>query len=90
MPASGWADLYVAVWDRFHEGKTDQALDVFSKILLFVEQAVVFGFPTLSYVLELRGVFKNHHTRGGLPSLDATALRSIRATFDFVTPHFAV
>lgn len=89
MPAAGWADLYVAVWDRFHEGETEQALDVFSKILLFVEQAVVFGFPTLSYVLELRGVFKNHHTRGG-PPLDATALRSIRATFDFVTPHFAV
>jgi 4-hydroxy-tetrahydrodipicolinate synthase len=89
MPASGWADLYVTVWNRYHAGRMEEALDVFSKILLLVEQALVFGFPTLAYVLELRGVFKNHRTRGGLPPLDATALRSIRATFEFVRPHFA-
>lgn len=88
MPAAGWVDLYVQVWDLYEQDKFDEALEVFSKILLFVEQAVAYGFPTLSYVLELRGVFKNHHTRGDLPPLDATALKSVKKTYDFVRPHF--
>ena len=90
MPAAGWVDLYVQVWDLYHQDKLNEALEVFSKILLFVEQAVAYGFPTLSYVLEIRGVFKNHHTRGDLPPLDDAALRSLQKTYEFVRPHFAV
>jgi len=89
MPASGWVDLYVKVWDLYRSQRSEEALEVFSKILLFVEQAVAYGFPTLSYVLELRGVFKNHRTRGDLPPLDKTALASLRETYEFVRPHFA-
>lgn len=88
MPASGWADLYVRVWDLFHQNKQREALEMFARILLLVEQAVAYGFPTLSYVLELRGVFHNHRTRGDLPPLDKTALRSVKATVDFLRPHF--
>ena len=88
MPASGWVDLYVKVWDLYQQKKRDEALEIFSKILLFVEQAVAYGFPTLSYVLELREVFQNHRTRGDLPPLDETALRSLRETYEFVRPHF--
>ena len=88
MPATGWVDLYVKVWDLIQADKPEEALAVFSKLLLFVEQAVAFGFPTLSYVLELRGVFKNHRTRGGLTELDDQALSSLRETFDFVRPAF--
>ncbi len=90
MPAAGWVDLYVKVWDLYRSKRPEEALEVFSKILLFVEQAVAYGFPTLSYVLELRGVFKNHRTRGDLPPLDKTALASLRETYEFVRPHFAV
>lgn len=90
MPASGWVDLYVKVWDLYRSKRSEEALEVFSKILLFVEQAVAYGFPTLSYVLELRGVFKNHRTRGDLPPLDKTALASLRETYEFVRPHFSV
>ncbi|MBI1354222.1 MAG: hypothetical protein GC160_07740 [Acidobacteria bacterium] len=86
MPATGWVDLYVKVWDFFQADEPDRALAVFSKLLLFVEQAGAYGFPTLSYVLQLRGVFHNHHTRGNLPPLDGKALESLRTTYEFVRP----
>ncbi|MCP5112298.1 MAG: dihydrodipicolinate synthase family protein, partial [bacterium] len=60
MPASGWVDLYVRVWDLWHDGRRAEALDIFSKIMLFVTQATAHGFQSLSYVLHLRGVFPNY------------------------------
>ncbi len=64
MPASGWVDLYVRVWDHWHAGRRDEALEVFSKIMLFVTQATAHGFQSLSYVLHLRGIFPNDRIRG--------------------------
>ena len=51
MPASGWVDLYVKVWNFWKEGEVNEALDMFSKAMLFVTQAGVYGFPLLNYAL---------------------------------------
>ena len=89
MPASGWVDLYVKVWDLMNEGKTNEALDAFSKIMLFVTQAVAYGFPSLLYVLHLRGVVSNWEVRNpDVRPLDEDAMKAIRQTYEFVKPHF--
>ena len=90
MPAAGWVDLYVQVWDHWHAGRRKQALDVFSKILLFVEQATAHGFQSLSYVLHLRGIFPNYLIRGEQElRLDEPAKQALRETYEFVKPHFS-
>ncbi len=89
MPASGWVDLYVRVWDDWHAGRRDQALEVFSKIMLFVTQATAHGFQSLSYVLHLRGVFPNDRIRGvDQRRLDAKARAAFRHTYEHVKPYF--
>ena len=89
MPASGWVDLYVKVWDSWHAGKQMEAFEMFSKIMLFVTQATAYGFPALHYVLYLRGIFPNWKVRGtDHPPLDQHAKRSLEKTFEFVKSHF--
>jgi 4-hydroxy-tetrahydrodipicolinate synthase len=91
MPASGWVDLYVKLWDLWHAGRRNQALDIFSKALLFITQATAYGFPALHYVLHLRGVFSNWKVRDPAQRpLDARAEAALRATYDFVKPQLAV
>ncbi|MEZ5391314.1 MAG: hypothetical protein R2724_00220 [Bryobacterales bacterium] len=57
---------------------------------MFVEQAVAYGFPALSYVLHLRGVFPEYGVRGGLRPLDDSAKKALRATYEFVKPSLRV
>ena len=91
MPASGWVDLYVQVWDDWHAGRHDRALEVFSKIMLFVTQATAHGFQSLSYVLHLRGVFPNDRIRGkDQMRLDDKAREAFRHTYEHVKPYFTV
>ena len=91
MPASGWADLYVKVWDSWHAGKQMEALGMFSKILLFVTQATAYGIPAMHYVLHLRGIFPNWKIRGtDYPPLDQHAKQSLEKTFEFVKSNFTV
>jgi len=89
MPASGWVDLYVQAWDHWHAGRRDKALDVFSKIMLFVTQATAHGFQSLSYVLQLRGIFPNDRIRGAdQRRLDDHARQALRYTYEHVKPYF--
>ena len=87
MPAVGWVDLYVKVWDAWHAGNKDEALDLFSKVMLFVTQARAYGLPGLHYVLHLRGVFPNWKVRGEHRELDDYAKKSLKQTLAFVKPH---
>jgi 4-hydroxy-tetrahydrodipicolinate synthase len=86
MPASSWVDLYVDCWERFHAGRHGEAIAALSKALMFVEQALAYGFPALSYVLHLRGVFPRYDVRGGLRPLDEAAKKALRATYEYVKP----
>jgi 4-hydroxy-tetrahydrodipicolinate synthase len=88
MPASGFADLYQAVWDLWHSGKRKEATDLFGKTLLLVTQVSAYGISSLKYVLELRGVFRNSRCRSGdRDMLDAEGRRSIKEIFEFVQTH---
>jgi 4-hydroxy-tetrahydrodipicolinate synthase len=90
MPAAGFADLYVAVWIAWRAGKHDQAMDLFSKVLLLVAEVQAFGLPAMKYILQLRGIFPNTQCRlGGATRFDEQARKSIRDTYEFVKPYLA-
>jgi 4-hydroxy-tetrahydrodipicolinate synthase len=63
MPAASFADIYASVWDLWQEGKRKEAMDLFGKALLFITEVQVYGIASLKYLLELRGVFRNHSVR---------------------------
>lgn len=63
MPASGFADLYVATWQAWKAGKTEEAEDHFSKLLILILDAQTYGVAGQKYILHLRGVFPNAKCR---------------------------
>jgi 4-hydroxy-tetrahydrodipicolinate synthase len=89
MPASGFADLYVGAWQAWKAGKQEQAMDLFSKTLLFIMDAQAYGVAGQKYILQLRGVFPNSKCRaqaGAATVFDEEARQSIRRTVDYARP----
>ena len=88
MPAASWVDLYVRVWRLWHEGRRAEAMDMFSKVMLFVTEVSAWGLPALAYVLHLRGVFPNWRVRNPQArKLDEHAKQSLERTLAFVKPY---
>lgn len=88
MPASGFADLYVAAWRDWNEGKRDEAMDVFAKTLLLIADAQAYGVAGQKYILQLRGVFPNTICRRNAPALDEEAKEAIRRTVAYTQRWF--
>jgi len=63
MPAAGFADLYASAWDLWQEGKKREAVDMFGKAAILIQEVSVYGTESLKYILCLRGVFKTYRTR---------------------------
>lgn len=63
MPAASFADLYASVWDLWQAGSRKEAMELFGKTLLLITEVQVYGIASLKYVLQLRGVFRNHVVR---------------------------
>ena len=88
MPAASWVDLYVRVWELWHAGYRNEAIDMFSKTLLLITRAQAHGLPALSYVLHLRGVFPNWKVRSpNARPLDEHARTALEETLEFVRPY---
>ncbi len=88
MPAASWVDLYVRVWELWHAGHRNEAIDMFSKTLLLITKAQAHGLPSLSYVLHLRGVFPNWKVRTPTArALDEHAKEGLQETLEFVRPY---
>lgn len=93
MPAASFADLYASVWDQWQAGKRKEAMEMFGRTLLLVTEVQVYGVESLKYVLELRGVFRNHkgRTQAGLESrgrLDDAGRAVLREMVDYLRPWF--
>jgi 4-hydroxy-tetrahydrodipicolinate synthase len=67
MTAQGmYADVMVAIWTLYQQGKREQAADAFSKLLLMKNcEAQIPG--TERYIFKKRGVFKSTAARRGAP-----------------------
>lgn len=63
MPATAFAELYVATWKAWYGGKEDEAQDAFSHTLPLLIAAQTYGVAGQKYMLQLRGVFPNSKTR---------------------------
>lgn len=88
MPAAAWVDLYVSAWELWEQGREAEALDMFSKTMLFITQASAYGLASLSYILTKRGVFKNWKARNpNMRPLDTYARTALDKTYEFVQPY---
>ena len=91
MPASGFADLYVASWKAWMAGRHDEAMDVFSKTLLLIMDAQAYGVQGQKYILQLRGVFSTDKCRREAADsqvFDDEAREAIRRTVNYAKPWF--
>ena len=90
MPASGFADLYVAVWQDWKNGKRDEAMDMFAKTLVLISDAQTYGVAGQKYILELRGVFRNTKCRTTPPNavFDDEAREAIRRSVSYAQRWF--
>ncbi len=73
MPACSFADIYAIAWDQWHAGKRSDAMNTFGKALLLITEVQVYGIASLKYILELRGVFKNHNVRAPMAAGNASS-----------------
>jgi len=90
MPAASFADLYAGVWDLWHAGWQQEALDLFEKVELFIPEVEAYGIAALKYLLCLRGVFTTYAVRVKESSapLDDSAKMTLRNLARFANPYF--
>jgi 4-hydroxy-tetrahydrodipicolinate synthase len=89
MPAAGFADLYAAAWDLWHEGKQREAVDMFGRAAVLIQEVLVYGTESLKYLLCLRGVFKTYGTRekGKGAHLDDSSKKVLAEILDLMRPY---
>lgn len=94
MPASPFADLYASAWDLWQAGKRREAVDMFGRAAVLIQEVNAYGTESMKYLLCLRGVFKTHRTRdrqagtgGARARLDDTSKRVLREMLDLMKPY---
>ena len=90
MPAASFADLYAVVWDLWRAGKRKEAMDVFGKTSLLINEVQAYGIESLKYILYLRGVFKTWRVRKGGARLDAAGQKMLSEMLEFARPRLKV
>lgn len=88
MPGAAYADLYAQIWSLYQSGRTEQARDVFSKLLLMLnlEQQIP---GTRQYVMQKRGVFKTTVSRRHQASLTREETAEIDANLEALKPYLS-
>ena len=90
MPAASFADLYAVVWDLWQAGKRKEAMEVFGKTSLLINEVQGYGIESLKYILQLRGVFKTWHVRKGGGRVDAAGRKMLADLLEFARPNLRV
>ncbi len=90
MPAASLADIYAGVWDAWHSGRRQEALELFQKAMLFIPEVEAYGVASLKYLLYLRGIFTTYVAREKDSSapLDDSAKKTLRDLARFANPYF--
>jgi dihydrodipicolinate synthase/N-acetylneuraminate lyase len=87
MPLPGFADLYAATWDFWHQGKHKEAMDMHARtLLLLTEMGIYSGTEPMKYILYLRGVFKNYAARKAPAQGFAAAAKAAAASSGITRP----
>lgn len=94
MPAAPFADLYAAAWDLWQSGRKREAVDMFGRAAVLIQEINAYGMESIKYLLCLRGVFKNYRTRekpgASRASLDETSKRNLRELMELMKPQLRV
>jgi 4-hydroxy-tetrahydrodipicolinate synthase len=85
MPASGFGDLYIKVWDAWQAGRAAEAMEAFSRVCFLVEEMQAYGLPAMKYILHLRGVFPNWACRNKGDHFDKEAEQAVRRAWEFAS-----
>jgi hypothetical protein len=90
MPAAPFADIYAGVWDLWHSGWQQEAVDLFQKATLLIPEMEAYGIAASKYLLCLRGIFTTYAVRGKDSSapLDDSAKKTLRDLARFSNPYF--
>jgi 4-hydroxy-tetrahydrodipicolinate synthase len=91
MPAAPFADLYASAWDLWHEDKHSEAMDVFGKAAILINEISAYGMESIKYLLCLRGVFKTYRTREGAgksTELDERSKQVLAEMLQLMKPYF--
>lgn len=91
MPAAPFADLYAAAWDLWQAGRKREAVDMFGRAAVLIQEINAYGMESIKYLLCLRGVFKNYRIRekpgASRASLDETSKRNLRELMALIKPY---
>jgi hypothetical protein len=91
MPAASFADVYAAAWDLWQAGKRREAMDMFGRAAVLIQEISAYGMESMKYMLCLRGVFKTYRTReapkGSRAVLDDRSKQVLREMLDLMKPH---
>jgi len=91
MPATPFADLYAAAWDLWHGGKKREAVDLFGRAAVLIQEVSAYGMESVKYLLCLRGVFTTYRVRekpaAGRRHLDETSRQVLREILDLMKPY---
>lgn len=91
MPATPFADLYASAWDLWQAGKRREAVDMFGRAAVLIQEVSAYGTESMKYLLCQRGVFKTYRTRekssGARARLDDTSKQVLRDMLDLLKPY---
>jgi dihydrodipicolinate synthase/N-acetylneuraminate lyase len=87
-PASPCADVYVRIWNHYHAGEVERALEIFSKLLLIINLELQIP-GTYLYLLKKRKVFKTTLSRLRESQLTTTAVEEIEFNFNTLRPYLS-
>jgi len=76
MPGSDMIDLFVRVWDCWHDGRREEAWDIFTQMLPLIrfELQPGLGVSAMKHNLKAAGVIKSSRVRHPTSTLDREAL----------------
>ncbi|HZP03237.1 MAG TPA: dihydrodipicolinate synthase family protein [Terriglobia bacterium] len=91
MPAAGFVDIAVQIYNLSAAGKSDEARSLFQKLLPMINMEEMYGLSFVKSVLVRRGVFKTAKLRGNTSTtMDAVDVQELDAWWKQLSPHFKV
>lgn len=86
MPGAPYADIYAQIWDLYHNGKQEQARDLFGRLMLIIntDQQIP---GTRPYIMKKRGIFKTTVSRQKPIELSREAMAEIDFNFEALKPY---
>lgn len=90
MPAASFADLYASAWNLWQEGKQQEAVEVFGKVAILINEITAYS-EGMKFILCERGVFQTSRLRqrgasNRQPGIDEEGKRVIRRLLDLMKP----